>query len=301
MPAIYFFGMDIKGFYLKHYKKFFFLPLLIFVISLIIIASHYSSTGDIVDKDVTLKGGLTVTIYTSVEEPNLASYLDEEFPAADIIVRRLTEFGTDEQVGILIEAAEVEEEELKEVIGTKLGIDLSGDNYSVEQVGSSLGEAFYRQMSMAIVLAFIFMALVVLITFRALIPAFTVVFCAFCDMVFAIAIINVLGLRLSTAGIAALLMLIGYSIDTDIVITTKALKRKEEGNVVERMASGAKTGLTMTLTTIAALTTGYFVSQSYVIKEMFMILVFGLLFDIVVTYLFNTGVLVWWVRRKARE
>jgi len=293
--------MDIKGFYLKNYKKLFIIPLIIFFISLAIILQHNSATGNFVDKDVTLKGGLTITIYTNAEALNLREELLDDFPDADIIIRELSEFGSDEQLGVLIEAAEVEEEELKEALEEKLGIGLTGDNYSVEQVGSSLGESFYRQMSTALILAFIFMAIVVIITFRALIPAFTVVFCAFCDMTFALALLNILGLRLSTAGIAALLMLIGYSIDTDILITTKALKRKEEGNIIDRMASGAKTGLTMTITTIAALTVGYFVSQSYVIKEMFMILIFGLLFDIVVTYLFNTGVLIWWTRRKLKE
>jgi len=227
--------------------------------------------------------------------------LESEFPQGDIIVRRLTEFGSDTQIGLLIEAAEVEEEELKVILENKLNLELTKDNYSVEQVGSSLGNAFYKQMRTALILAFIFMAIVILITFRAWIPALTIVFCAFADMVFVVAVMDFFGMRLSTAGIAALLMLIGYSIDTDIVITTKALKRKEEGSIIDRMASGAKTGLTMTITTITALTVGYFVSQSYVLKEMFIIIILGLIFDMIMTYLFNTGVLIWWTRRKAKQ
>ncbi|MBU2590180.1 MAG: hypothetical protein KKA65_01960 [Nanoarchaeota archaeon] len=292
--------MNIKETYMKNYKKLLIIPIIIFAISLIIIFQHYSSTGEIVDKDVTLKGGLTITIYSPIDIPDLKAQLKLEFPKGDIIVRRLTEFGSNEQIGLLIEAAEVEEEELKAVLEEKLNLELTKDNYSVEQVGSSLGNAFYKQMRTALILAFIFMAIVILITFRAWIPAFTIVFCAFADMVFVVAIMNLFGMRLSTTGIAALLMLIGYSIDTDIVITTKALKRKEEGNIVDRMTSGVKTGLTMTISTVVALTVGYFVSQSYVIKEMFLIIILGLIFDVIMTYLFNTGVLVWWTRRKAK-
>lgn len=293
--------MDLKKFYLSHYKKLLMVPLIIFILSLFVIINNYSKTGDIVNKDVTLKGGLTITINTNEPSPGLTDFLKTKFPDADILIRHLSEFGTDKQVGILIEASGVSEDELKKALESKLKLELNSDNYSVEQVGSSLGEAFYRQMSIAVLLAFIFMALVVTITFRVLIPSFTVVFAAVCDITFALAAMNIFGIRLSTASIAALLMLIGYSIDTDIVITTKALKRKEEGAIVDRMYSGAKTGLTMTLTTIAALTAGYLVTQSVVIKEMFAVLLFGLSFDIIVTYLFNTGILVWWVKRKSVE
>ncbi len=290
-----------KELYMKNYKKLLIIPLIIFAISLFIIFQHNASTGEIVEKDVTLKGGLTITIYSSKVIPQLDAELEQRFPQADINVRQLKEFGSDEQIGILIEAAEVEEETLKPALENIMGIEFNHDNYSVEEVGSILGNSFYKQMRTALILAFIFMGIVVLIAFRALVPAFTIVFCAFADMVFAVAMLNTLGMRLSTAGIAALLMLIGYSIDTDIVITTKALKRKEEGSIIDRIVSGTKTGLTMTISTVAALSIGYFVSQSYVIKEMFIIIIFGLIFDVIMTYLFNTGILVWWIRRKKKH
>ncbi|MDD4877685.1 MAG: hypothetical protein PHO02_01460 [Candidatus Nanoarchaeia archaeon] len=295
---------DLKEWYANHYKWLMIIPVVILIACLGIIGNHYVKTGDFVDRDVSLKGGLTLTISTELKADDMEEYLSSRFAGSDILVRTLTEFGTSEQTGIIIEASDVEEADIKAVVQERMQKESSGflltkENYSAEQVGSSLGESFYRQMLTAILLAFAFMAVVVLITFRSVIPSFTVVFCAFCDMIFPIAIMNLAGIRLSTAGIAALLMLIGYSVDTDILITTKALKRQEERSVIERMFDGMKTGLTMTLTTIVALTAGYFVSNSFVIKEIFLIIIIGLLYDMVVTYLFNTGVLVWWVKRKA--
>ena len=41
-----------------------------------------------------------------------------------------------------------------------------------------------------------------------------------------LALIDFLGIEISAAGIAAFLMLIGYSVDTDILLTSRALKRK---------------------------------------------------------------------------
>lgn len=79
---------------------------------------------------------------------------------------------------------------------------------------------------------------------------------ALSDIVVTVAVINILGIKMGTAGIAALLMLIGYSIDTDIMLTTKVLKRKDT-SIHKAVRKAFKTGMTMTLTTIAAVTVAY--------------------------------------------
>jgi preprotein translocase subunit SecF len=117
------------------------------------------------------------------------------------------------------------------------------------------------------------------------------------DIVIPVAITLLFNIKISAAGISALLMLIGYSIDTDILLTTRVLKRKE-GRIWERMISSAKTGLTMTLTAIVALSSGYFITSSLVIKEMFFIIIFGLIADIPSTWLMNAGILKWYVGKK---
>ena len=49
---------------------------------------------------------------------------------------------------------------------------------------------------------------------------------------------------------AALLMLIGYSVDSDILLTNRVLKR--QGNLADKMAGAFTTGFIMTSTAIAA-------------------------------------------------
>ena len=141
------------------------------------------------------------------------------------------------------------------------------------------------------------MAIVVFIAFRTLVPSGTVVFVAFSDIVITIAIINLMGVRLSSAGIAALLLLIGYSIDTDILLTTRVVKRRE-GRIVDRVFSSIKTGLTMSITSIVAVLVAYFVSTSFVIKQISLIIMVGLVVDIIATYCLNAGVLMWYEKRK---
>lgn len=287
-----------ERFYSKNYKKFFIIPILIVVIAIFILGNNFNKTGDIVQKDVSLQGGLTITITTNMVFPELEDLLLERFPESDINLRTLSEFGSKEQKGILIEATKLEDGDLKPVLEELMGIPLTDENYSSEFMGSTLGDAFYKQMSKAILLAFIFMAVAITIIFRSYIPSLAVIFAAFSDMTITLAILNLFNLKLSTAGIAALLLLIGYSVDTDILLTTKMLKRKDEGPLFQRMIGALKTGLTMTSTTVFALIVGYFLSNSYVIKEIFLIIIIGLFVDVMITYCMNAGLLWWYVRKK---
>jgi len=262
-----------------------------------VLGNNYVQTGDIIDKDVSLKGGTTATVYTSESFPMLEDDLESLFPNGDFTVRELTEFGTGELLGVVIETSDIDAAVLEAALEGILEMELDGENFSIEFMGSSLGESFYKQMVFAVFLAFLFMAIVVFVTFRVFIPSVAVVFAAFADMVCTLAVLSLFNIQLSTAGIAAVLLLIGYSIDTDILLTTKLLKRKE-GSIFDRLYSAMKTGLTMSATTIAALTVGYFVSSSLVLKQMFLIIIVGLLFDVIVTYCMNAGLLVWYLKRK---
>lgn len=288
--------MKLKDIYVKYNKKLVIIPILIIILSLAVIINNYVKTGDIVNKDVTLKGGVTATIYTEISKEEIEEKLKNEIKK-DSIVRKLAEFGTEKQIGLIIEVSDIKSKDLELILEKILEIELIEENFSMEETGPSLGESFYRQMLIAILIAFILMSIVIFIAFRSVIPSLAVVLSAFADMLAAIAFIDLIGIKLSTSGIAAILLLMGYSIDTDVLLTTKVLKRKE-GTIMERVFSSMSTGLTMTFTTISALTVGYFVSNSYILKQMFIILLAGLLVDIIMTYLLNTRILIWYTSKK---
>lgn len=286
--------------YYHHYKKFFFVPLLILLIALGSLMYSYQTTGDIVEKDVSLKGGTTATVYTSQAFPDLEQKLLEKFPDGDFRVRSIEEFGSDTALGITIEVSNVDAELLEPALEDITGLELTEENYSVEFIGGSLGASFYQQMSIALLLAYIFMGIVVFITFRVPLPSFAVIFAAFADMVCTLAVFPLFGIKLSTAGIAALLLLIGYSVDTDILLTTRLLRR-HDGSMFQRLVDSMKTGLTMSAAAFVALGVGYFFSTSYVLQQMFLIIIIGLVFDIIMTYGMNAGLLIWYLRRKKVE
>lgn len=285
-------------FYAKHEKKFFIIPMIMLIASLFIIYNHYSKTGDIFDKDVSLKGGISATLYTQEDAKTIEKELSDNL-GKEVSVRKLAEFGTEKQTGLLIEVSDVERDALKNAIASVAKMELTGENFSLEETGSSLGNAFYSQMARAMLLAFLFMAIVVFVTFRTPIPSLAVILCAFSDIVTVIAFIDVIGMKVSTAGIAALLLLIGYSVDTDVLMTTRVWKRKE-GEIMQRFFSSMETGLTMTATALVAVSLGYFLSNSYVLQQMFLILIAGLVADVFYTYMQNGRILLWYVYKKEK-
>ena len=270
------------------------------LVAAVILVNFYNTNGDIMFKDVSLKGGITATVYTekAVSLSELGSEIEGVFEDSNI--RKLSEFGSNQQIGIIIEIGELDEAKLKSILEGFFGFTLNDDNYSVEIVGSSLGASFYKQMSMAMLFAFILMGIVVVAIYRSVIPSFAVIFGTFADIFVALAVVDLIGLRIGTAGIAAMLLLIGYSVDDNMLLTTKVLKRKE-GKLIERVMDAVKTGMTMTVATLTALIIGYLVSTSPILKEMFLIMFVGLVADIIMTYGMNAPILMWYAKRKGHD
>lgn len=283
----------------QNYKKVILIPILLLVLSLLILGVQQVRTGSIINRDISLKGGISATI--SIEEKintnELRDAIKNKFPASDILVRELADPTTGKNLGVIVEATDLKSEQIKPIIEENLKIELTDQNYSIEEIGASLSASFFKELILAILFSFLFMAIVVFITFRKTLPSIAVVLTALTDIVATLAIISILNIKISTAGVAAFLLLIGYSIDTDILLTTRVLKRST-GTVIERVSGAIKTGLTMTITTIGAITVALLITNSLVLKQMFTILLIGLIIDIVSTWLGNAPAIIWYCKKK---
>lgn len=289
----------IKSFYDKNYKVLLFIMLAVLLAAIIQLIYQAAATGDFINKGISLKGGLSLTIFSEkqISTAEIENYLRQSFSKAEINARVLGSGG--KQTGIIIEASGVDENELLSSLQDKIG-QLSKDQYTAEEMGSSLGESFFRETITTMIFAFVLMGIVVFIYFRNIVPSSFVILCAFADIVMPLAVINLLGVKVSTAGIAAFLMLIGYSVDTDILLTTRVLKRKE-GGILSKTLDAMRTGMTMSLTSFVAVVVGYMFTNSETIKQIMLILAIGLLFDIVNTWITNAGILRWYLEWKERK
>jgi preprotein translocase subunit SecF len=281
-------------FIIKNYKKLLLIPLVLLIISIVILASQYTSKGQFIEKDVSLAGGTSATLMLdnyNIDE--IKNQIEQNFPNSDVTIRELSTLTSREKTGIIIDITNTKTNELK----TFLDKNIEYNEISIQEIGPGLGESFFKEMIGAIVFAFILMAITIFIIFRKLVPSLAVIFSALLDLILTLAIISLFGIKLSSAGIAAFLMIIGYSVDTDVLLTTRVLKRRE-GSLQERLTGAFKTGVTMTLTTIVALTVGFFVTNSTIIKQMFGIILIALIIDLISTWIMNTSLLVWYVKKN---
>ena len=191
--------------------------------------------------------------------------------------------------------------ELVSFISSETGV--SRDQFSVSDTGPSLGAYFLSQARTAIIIAFILIAVLIFYYFKTPIVSFAVMQSAAFDALFGYAALGIFGIPLSLATIAPLLMLIGYSVDTDIMLTDRMLKRKE-GTPAIRARSAIATGLTMTGAAIAAMLSLFIVS-SYanitVLAHISLVLVVGLMGDIIATWCTNAPLVLWHLERKTKK
>ncbi len=285
-----------KNWHDKYYKLMLLIPLFLIVVSLIYVGAFYSKHNDVIYKDISLTGGTSVTIYQQIDVFELETELSSKLE--DISTREIYDLVTREQKAIIIETKS-DSEITKQVLEEYLGYELNEKNSSFEFTGSALSENFYKQLIIAILVAFVFMGIVVFIIFRTFIPSAAVILSAFADILMTLALVDVLGIKMSSAGIVAFLMLIGYSVDTDILLTTRILKRRED-TLNKRILGAFKTGITMTLTSLLAILLALFVVKSFsvVLTQIFTILAIGLSFDLLNTWITNTSILKWYVKKK---
>jgi preprotein translocase subunit SecF len=176
-------------------------------------------------------------------------------------------------------------------------------SYSYEEVTPTLSRYFLGQVQSVIIIAFILISIAVFFVFRSVVPSLAIIFGAGNEIIIALGAMGLFKIPLGLASLGGLLMLIGYSIDTELLTSIRILKRKE-GTPEERAYSAMKTGLTMTTTAIASFAVLFVVSLiAYVptYYEISGVVLFGLIGDIFTTWLGNASMVLLYKKRKERR
>jgi preprotein translocase subunit SecF len=269
------------------------IPLAVLAVSLAVLLVSFVSSGSPVILGMEFQGGTQISMETT-DSPAALEKMYSSYPIKDA-----------RQAGsrVIMQFGIMDNEQQRQLENDVMS---RYSNVQIQQVGPIYGKDLQAQALKALVISFIGMAIVVFLLFRTLVPSFAVILSAFSDIVIAAAFMRVTGVELSLGTLAALLMLIGYSVDSDILLTNRVIKRR--GTVEEKVSRAMHTGITMTTTTLAALAVMYLVSTfSYLIIPSFsqitllsqisIVLIAGLLADMMNTWLLNTGILRWYVMK----
>lgn len=285
-----------KSWYDKYYKIILFGPVVLLIICLFYLVSFYNQNNDIIYKDPSLSGGTTITLTEEVDIVALELHLQKSIPDAHI--RTIFDISTGRQIAALIESSS-SPEVLTPLVEDFIGKPLDSNNSSIEFSGPSLSNNFYKQLAIAVFISFLLMSLVIFFLFKTFVPSIAVIFSAFADIVMALTVADIFGIRLSAAGIAAFLMLIGYSVDNNILLTMRVLKNRGQ-SINSRIYSSFKTGIFMTCTGLAALIPAFFIVTGLPdsFRQIFFILAIGLTATIINTWLTNASIIKWYAEHK---
>lgn len=283
----------------QDYDKYILIPLAMIIFSFTALGANYLLTGEFMQKGTDFTGGSEIQI--SIDGEINPREIEEAFLQSETIqvteANVVTEETSTQDYALVRIPPEADgkvfdDENRAEQVLNEAGI--SGNVESLQAISAAVSGQFFKQAGIAFVFAFTIMSLVIFIAFKDLTPSVAVIFAAAGDILFAIAGMIVFGIPLTLGSLAALLMLIGYSVDTDIVLSSRALKEKR-GSLEERMWESVKTGVTMSSGGIAAFTLLYTVSVTMVgqseLSNIAAVMVIGLLADIPFTYFGNTIIL----------
>ncbi|WP_049922691.1 protein translocase subunit SecF [Halopiger djelfimassiliensis] len=262
-------------------------PLAVLAVALIVLSGSFLVYGTPVQLGMDFAGGTELTVQTTTQKADIPGAFDEEPESV-----RSTQ--ADNQY--IVQFASTDQEELSDQAEANLGQD--GDAAIIQQVSStsaSFGQQTQQTALLGLVVAFVGMSAIAFLLFRTFVPSIAIVASAFSDLVIPLAFMAITGIPLSLGTVAALLMLIGYSVDSDILLNNHVLRRS--GDFYESTYRAMRTGVTMTITSMSAMLVMGIAAWLFgvqLLASIGIILFVGLAADLMNTYMLNLSLLRWY-------
>ncbi|ELZ33619.1 preprotein translocase subunit SecF [Halogeometricum pallidum JCM 14848] len=267
-------------------------PLAVLAVALLVIGGWYVMTGVPVNQGIAFTGGTEIQVVVD-GSGNAQEQIQQAFDAEPASIQSvpaenglyIVTFQSDSGSGVGADANNLQRQ------AEQAGFEVR----SISSVSANFGGDTQWLALGGVAAAFLGMSVLVFAMFRTFVPSVAVVISAFSDIVIPVALMNLLGIQLSLGTVAALLMLIGYSVDSDILLNNHILRRS--GDFYESTYRAMRTGVTMTLTSIAAMIVMTITATLFGIQLLAAIgtvLVFGLATDLMNTYMLNLSLLRWY-------
>lgn len=271
-------------------------PSVLLLLAILILVGWFVVTGIPVDRGMEFTGGteLRVTVDDSVDDPR--EQIEGAFDQEPDSIARVS--GTGSYI-VQFPEGTLTPDEIENTIESTEGLEIS----ELSQVTASLGDDAQLTAIYGILSAFVLMSLFVIALFRSIIPAVVIILSAVSNILIGLAAMNLVGIQLSFGTVGALLMLIGYSVDSDILLNTHVLRTRSD-DFISNVHRSMQTGITMTLTSLSAMVVMFIVATVFgigLLADMGFLLAIGLTADLVNTYMMNVSILRWYVNRGEKK
>ncbi len=271
-------------------NKLIYLTLAFLLISLAFLGHKQMTTGSFIDKSIDLEGGNLLIISFSDANYNEISNLRDTIQTKYHVNTYTTTSAIETQLSV--ECAEDNVDELINNINSTIEIS----TYELSKIDPKLSAGIFNEILYSVFVAFFAIAIIIFLLFRTVVPSFAVVLCAFSDIIITLFFMNIFSIPLSIVTFTALLMSLGYSVDTDILLTTRTLKSRNDFD--KQYKKALKTGLTMTATSMVALISILLITGfSSVFGQLAAVLIICLIVDLPNTWIQNASILRWYAEK----
>jgi len=244
----------------------------------------------------------TMISYSSLENRPNADAVESTLGgvlAADVktVVTQDSATGT---FGLDIQTTKALDDNGKELVqrtmANQFSINSTPEFYPIEP---AISQAYLRGAMLAILFAFVAMFVIIFLVFRHKIVGMMLL-CVALNMVWALGGLALLQMQFSLASLTGFLLMIGFSVDTNILLTTHVLKRIG-GEPRERLANAVPTGFIITGTTLVTMICINILVTNPSITQLATVLTFGLAGDLFNTWFLNAGTLMWYAERQKKK
>ncbi|MCD6227470.1 hypothetical protein J7J90_03175 [Candidatus Micrarchaeota archaeon] len=179
-------------------------------------------------------------------------------------------------------------------------INIQYDSIAVKSVSPSLGIKFIERAASAVVWALLLSMALAFFVFRKIETSLIVFSGAMADVIIAAGGMGLFNIQLTLSSFAALIMMLGFSLDTDMLLTMRLIKQRK-GTLREAAWNTLKTGSTMSITDLISfsvlLILGY-ITHLTTYSEIASVAVIGLLGDMIATWMFNAPLIMLMLKER---
>lgn len=282
-------------------KKLIAIPLIIAAFFGASIAYNFYRTGSAVPLSLEFSGGSFIRIQNirQTEMNEIKTAFESEFDTPAEI------HGTENGVEIETKAdllglqENKSAEEIIETILSDIGINREVE-IDIETMGSIISLLYKKQARNAAIAALIAMAVILFISLRHFTAIGGILSVIGLDFLGILGGMALLDIPLSLASMAGILLIFGYAVNTNILLSTNILRRKG-GTSRERAAKAMNTGIKMSSTSAIAMIALNLITTSPELNQISAILVIGILVDMANTWLMNSGILLRYETRRKKK
>ena len=293
---------NVVDYYLRNYRKMIFIPIIFVIFFASFIGYYYHVHGEIVNEGISLAGGTNIIISTnqSISPTLIASSLGTDLKQAVTVSVVKAPF-TNTITGYSITVGKnVNTTLLESSLSTILKIPVNGKDSSIDYVSATLAQSSLYSSFILLGIAFILVAAVSLFYFRSVWQAFSNVISIISDIINIVGVLDIIGFSFSTASIAGILMIMGYSADRNIILATNILKR-EEASMRYRLTRTIKTSLTMDAAALVTFLILFLGTTNSTLHEIAIILIIGVIFDDFTVWILNGSTQLYGLKYKEVE